>query len=104
MTGWAADADRIVVGSGVAGLTAALDAVQACLRVVVVTKDAVDAGATRWAQGGVAVVIGDVPGDSVEAHVAEVTLALRLVDRDVIGVREPVERQIERVRFALTRR
>ena len=68
------DADLVVVGSGVAGLTAALDAAELGLRVVVVTKDAVDAGSTRWAQGGVAVVLGDVPGDSVEAHVAD-TLA-----------------------------
>jgi L-aspartate oxidase len=71
---WEAGADLIVVGSGVAGLTAALDAAQAGLRVVVVTKDAADAGATRWAQGGVAVVVGDVPGDSVAAHVVD-TLA-----------------------------
>ncbi|MDN5750168.1 MAG: L-aspartate oxidase [Pseudonocardia sp.] len=69
--GWAADADLVVVGSGVAGLTAALDAAELGLRVVVVTKDAVDAGSTRWAQGGVAVVVGDVPGDSAQAHVAD---------------------------------
>ncbi|WP_219419052.1 L-aspartate oxidase [Pseudonocardia nigra] len=74
MTAWEAEADLVVVGSGVAGLTAALDAAEAGLRVVVVTKDAADAGSTRWAQGGVAVVVGDVPGDSVEAHVAD-TLA-----------------------------
>jgi L-aspartate oxidase len=71
---WEATADLVVVGSGVAGLTAALDAAELGLRVVVVTKDAADAGSTRWAQGGVAVVLGDVPGDSVEAHVAD-TLA-----------------------------
>ena len=41
---------------------------------VVVTKDAADAGSTRWAQGGVAVVVGDVPGDTVAAHAAD-TLA-----------------------------
>jgi L-aspartate oxidase len=68
---WDAAADLIVVGSGVAGLTAALDAAELGLRVVVVTKDAADAGSTRWAQGGVAVVVGDVPGDSVEAHIAD---------------------------------
>jgi len=71
---WEASADLVVVGSGVAGLTAALDAAELGLRVAVVTKDAVDAGSTRWAQGGVAVVVGDVPGDSVDAHVAD-TLA-----------------------------
>ncbi len=74
MTSWEAVADVVVVGSGVAGLTAALDATAAGMRVVVVTKAAVDAGCTRWAQGGVAVVVGDVPGDSVDAHIAD-TLA-----------------------------
>jgi len=72
---WEAAADLVVVGSGVAGLTAALDAAAAGLRVVVVTKDAADAGSTRWAQGGVAVVVGDVPGDSVDAHVADTLTA-----------------------------
>jgi L-aspartate oxidase len=74
VTAWEAGADLVVVGSGVAGLTAALDAAALGLRVVVVTKDAPDAGATRWAQGGIAVVVGDVPGDSVDAHIAD-TLA-----------------------------
>ncbi|GAA4855825.1 L-aspartate oxidase [Pseudonocardia benzenivorans] len=73
-SGWEAGADLVVVGSGVAGLTAALDAVAAGLRVVVVTKDEVDAGSTRWAQGGIAVVLGDVPGDDTDRHVAD-TLA-----------------------------
>jgi L-aspartate oxidase len=72
---WEAAADLVVVGSGVAGLTAALDAAELGLRVVVVTKDAVDAGSTRYAQGGIAVVLGDVPGDSVEAHVADTLTA-----------------------------
>jgi L-aspartate oxidase len=75
MTGWEAGADLVVVGSGVAGLTAALDAAELGLRVVVVTKDAPDAGSTRWAQGGIAVVLGDVPGDSVAAHVADTVTA-----------------------------
>ena len=79
---WEAGADLVVVGSGVAGLTAALDAAAAGLRVVVVTKDAADAGSTRWAQGGVAVVVGDVPGDSVDAHVADtLTAGAGLCDR-----------------------
>jgi L-aspartate oxidase len=71
---WEASVDLVVVGTGVAGLTAALDAAEAGLRVVVVTKDAADEGSTRWAQGGVAVVLGDIPGDTVEAHIAD-TLA-----------------------------
>ena len=72
---WEAAADLVVVGSGVAGLTAALDAAELGLRVVVVTKDAVDAGSTRFAQGGVAVVLGDVPGDTIEAHIADTIVA-----------------------------
>jgi len=40
-----------------------------------VTKDAADAGSTRWAQGGVAVVVGDVAGDSVAAHVDDTLTA-----------------------------
>ena len=71
---WAAAADLVVVGSGVAGLSAAAEASRLGLRVVVVTKDAPDEGSTRWAQGGIAVVLGDVAGDSLDAHVAD-TLA-----------------------------
>ena len=73
-TTWQADADLVVVGSGVAGLTAALDAAELGLSVLVVTKDTPDASSTRWAQGGIAVVLGDVPGDNVHRHIAD-TLA-----------------------------
>ncbi|HEU0089380.1 MAG TPA: L-aspartate oxidase [Pseudonocardiaceae bacterium] len=73
MTTWAASADLAVVGSGVAGLSAALRAAELGLCVVVVTKAAMQDGNTRWAQGGVAVVSPGT-GDSVEAHVAD-TLA-----------------------------
>ncbi|MCD2196415.1 L-aspartate oxidase [Actinomycetospora endophytica] len=87
---WTAAADLVVVGSGVAGLSAATAASRRGLRVVVVTKDAPDEGSTRWAQGGIAVVLGDVAGDSVDAHVAD-TLAAGggLVDeaatRNILG-------------------
>ncbi|MGH4012716.1 MAG: L-aspartate oxidase [Pseudonocardiaceae bacterium] len=73
MTDREVTADLAVVGTGVAGLTAALRAAELGLRVVVVTKAAVEDGNTRWAQGGVAVVLPST-GDSVEAHVAD-TLA-----------------------------
>ena len=75
MNGWAAEAELVVVGTGVAGLTAAVEAARLGVRVVVVTKDAADAGSTRWARGGVAVVVGDVVGDSVAAHVADTLTA-----------------------------
>jgi len=72
---WEARADLVVVGTGVAGLTAALRARELGLRVLVVTKEAADGGNTRWAQGGVAVVLGDEPGDSVGRHVEDTLVA-----------------------------
>lgn len=61
----------IVVGSGIAGLVAALGLADVA-DVVVVTKGAVDDGSTRYAQGGIAAAV--MPGDSVSSHVAD-TLA-----------------------------
>ncbi len=77
MTGpcWEAQADLVVVGTGVAGLTAALRARELGLNVLVVTKDTADGGNTRWAQGGVAVVLGDVEADSVARHVDDTLVA-----------------------------
>ena len=69
------EADLVVVGTGVAGLTAALRARELGLNVLVVTKDAADGGNTRWAQGGVAVVLGDVDADSVARHVDDTLVA-----------------------------
>ena len=70
--GWTTTADVVVVGSGVAGLTAALhcrDALTASGRpdatVLLVTKALLDAGSTRWAQGGIAAALAadDSPDD-----------------------------------------
>ncbi|MBB2934049.1 L-aspartate oxidase [Amycolatopsis bartoniae] len=74
---WEARADLVVLGSGVAGLTAALRAQELGLRVLVVTKAAVEDGNTRWAQGGVAVVLEDQhdEGDSVGRHVEDTLVA-----------------------------
>jgi len=74
---WEARADLLVLGSGVAGLTAALRAQELGLRVLVVTKAAVEDGNTRWAQGGVAVVLEDQHdhGDSVARHAEDTLLA-----------------------------
>ncbi|MFB9569542.1 FAD-dependent oxidoreductase, partial [Saccharopolyspora hordei] len=73
---WEAGADLLVVGTGVAGMTAALRARELGLRVLVVSKDTVSAGNTGWAQGGIAVVRPDErdPEDSLEQHVQD-TLA-----------------------------
>ncbi len=70
---WDAAADVVVIGTGVAGLTAALRARETGLRVLVVSKDAAWAGNTGWAQGGVAVVRRSErdDGDSVQRHVRD---------------------------------
>ena len=71
---WEATADVVIVGTGVAGLTCALDL--AGLRVLVVTKGAPDEANTSWAQGGVAVVRDEHDaGDSVAAHVRDTLVA-----------------------------
>ncbi|MGC5401121.1 L-aspartate oxidase [Streptomyces sp. DT20] len=71
--GWSIDADVVVVGSGVAGLTAALRCVAAGLATVVVTKARLDDGSTRWAQGGVAAALGE--GDTPEQHLDDTLVA-----------------------------
>jgi L-aspartate oxidase len=66
--------DVLVVGSGVAGLSAAVRLAGAGqLRVGVLTKAALDQGTTRWAQGGIAACLGG-DEDSVDLHLAD-TLA-----------------------------
>ena len=86
---WEASADVIVIGSGVAGLSCALEARDLGLRVLVVTKGEASAGSTRWAQGGIAVVLdeGHEPGDSVDRHVSDtLTAAGGLADPDAARV------------------
>ncbi len=62
---WERSADVIVVGSGVAGIMVALSAARQG-SVILITKSALDAGSTSWAQGGIAAVI-DV-ADTTQAH------------------------------------
>ncbi len=62
LPGWRAQADVVVIGSGVAGLTTALQIRAHNLSVLLVTKSSIDAGSTKWAQGGIAAALG--PGDS----------------------------------------
>ncbi|MFJ2823134.1 L-aspartate oxidase [Streptomyces toxytricini] len=71
--GWALDADVVVVGSGVAGLTAALRCAAAGRSTVVVTKARLDDGSTRWAQGGIAAALGE--GDTPEQHLDDTLVA-----------------------------
>ncbi len=71
--GWATEADVVVIGSGIAGLTAALRLRPAVGKVLVVTKDVLNAGSTQWAQGGIAAALG--PEDSPGEHELDTLVA-----------------------------
>ena len=65
---WSVETDVVVLGSGAAGLSAAL-AMRPVRDVLLITKDTLDAGSTNWAQGGLAAVLD--PNDSIENHVQD---------------------------------
>ena len=71
---WETAADLVVVGGGIAGLTAARTAAARGLRVVTVSKGQSTDTATQYAQGGIAVV-GPELEDSIESHVADTCVA-----------------------------
>jgi len=70
--GWIREVDIVVIGSGIAGLTAALEC-RDLGRIMVVTKDEVSAGSTHWAQGGIAWVQAE--GDTVQQHIDDTLVA-----------------------------
>ena len=71
--GWTTTADVIVIGSGVAGLTTALQIRSSGLSVLLVTKAKIDEGSTKWAQGGIAAALG--PGDTPDQHKKDTLIA-----------------------------
>jgi L-aspartate oxidase len=76
--------DVVVVGTGIAGLVAALTAAPRA-RVAVITKSALDDGATRWAQGGIAAALGR--DDSPRLHLEDTITAGRgLCDEHAVRV------------------
>ena len=91
-----ATADVLVVGSGAAGLTAALNLAEE-RKVAVIAKGALGEGATGWAQGGIAAVLEE--GDSFESHINDTMIAgAGLNDRDVVEhVVESAPRAIARL-------
>jgi L-aspartate oxidase len=70
---WTATTDVVVVGTGAAGLMTALTLADAGRAVTVVTKGALADGSTRWAQGGLAAVLG--ADDDTELHVQDTLVA-----------------------------
>jgi L-aspartate oxidase len=93
--GWTHVTDVVVVGSGIAGLSAAMHARAAGHAVTVVTKVNVEDGSTRWAQGGIAAALD--PADSPAEHLAD-TLAAGVGLCDEAAVRVLVEEGPDRVR------
>jgi L-aspartate oxidase len=94
---WERDVDVVVLGSGAAGLSAAL-AVRPVRSVLVVTKDVLSAGSTQWAQGGLAGVLH--PTDSIEDHVRDTLEAgAGLCDESV--VRQLVEEAPKSIRYLM---
>ena len=85
----------IIVGSGAAGLTAAL-ALAEHAKVLVLAKGGLAEGSTAWAQGGIAAVLA--AGDTFEQHIADTMIAGAGLNR-----RETVEFVISRAPHAIDR-
>jgi L-aspartate oxidase len=64
--------DVLIVGSGLAGLSAALR-LPSHLRIALITKGELSEGASGWAQGGIAAVMAD--HDSFDSHVSDTLTA-----------------------------
>ena len=62
----------LVIGSGIAGLSAALSAAKDG-RVVLIAKDSLDETATAYAQGGIAAAIAE--GDTPQKHLEDTLIA-----------------------------
>jgi L-aspartate oxidase len=65
--------DALVIGSGAAGLTAAITLAGNGKRVAVIAKGGLSEGSTAWAQGGIAAVME--PGDTFESHIEDTMVA-----------------------------
>jgi len=81
------DFDVLIIGSGLAGLTAAL-LLAPGRRVAVMTKRELSDGSSGWAQGGMAAVLAE--GDTLEQHISD-TLIAGVGLCDLAAVRAVVE-------------
>ncbi|MBO0811565.1 MAG: L-aspartate oxidase [Microlunatus sp.] len=96
---WTDETEVIIVGTGAAGLAAALRLLDAGRRVTLITKGQPGDGSTAWAQGGLAAVLD--AGDSIESHVDDTLVAgaglceLRAVTELVNGAPAAIRRLID---------
>jgi len=65
--------DVLIIGSGLAGQSAALRLASSQCRVVLVSKRSLEDSASGWAQGGIAAVLDS--RDSIEAHIQDTLIA-----------------------------
>ncbi|WP_448502178.1 L-aspartate oxidase [Sphingomonas sp.] len=87
--------DILIIGSGAAGLTAAINLADR-FRVTVLAKGRLDEGSTAWAQGGIAAVLE--PGDTFENHIEDTMVA-----GAGLNDRATVEMVVERAPAAIDR-
>ena len=85
--------DVVIIGSGAAGLTAALALADHC-RVAVLSKGELAAGSTAWAQGGIAAVLEQQ--DTFESHIDDTMVAGAQLNH-----RDAVERVVENAPAAI---
>jgi L-aspartate oxidase len=93
--------DYIIVGSGIAGLFAALTALEHGT-VLILTKGSLDESNTKYAQGGIAAAVG--PDDSAELHLEDTLGAgAGLVDEEAARIltADAAERIADLVRFGV---
>lgn len=89
--------DVLIIGSGAAGLTLGLS-LPDHLSAAIVSKDHLDSGSTRWAQGGVAAVLDQ--NDTVEAHVQDTLVAGAGLCHEP-SVRHTVEHSTEAIQWLI---
>ena len=80
----------VIIGSGIAGLFAALRLADADHRVTVITKQRPIDSSTNWAQGGIAAILDKTDGVGLESHITDT-----LVSGDGLCDEEVVRRVIE---------
>ncbi len=94
--------DLVVVGSGIAGLYAALQAHEHGASVLVATKGTIDEASTRYAQGGIAAAVGS--GDSPDSHLRDtIEAGAGLVDEEAARIltSEAADRIADLVRYGV---